>query len=170
MSNDVYALHIPKNSYEENLVSFKSFSQTKNLFYNLIQKNPRIRFNEIVRHTGLKNGVVSYHLLQLERQGNIRAIRTPRVTRFYTLDISKNSQKIIARLRQKTPNKIISVLLKKSFSFKELVQLVGKSPSNTSYYLTKLIEDEIIDDFFIRKVRHYKINSEKFDKICDLIS
>ncbi len=169
MNNVIHALHKQKTSCEKTQTQ-NFFSHPKNLFFNLIQKNPGIRFNEIMRLTGLKNGVVSYHLLSLERQGKIRSVRTPRVTRFYSLEISEDSQKIIMRLRQKTPYKIITSLLDESLSFKELVQKVGKSPSNTSYYLTKLIEDKLVEDFLIHKIHHYKINSEKLDEICNLIS
>ena len=170
MNNVIHALHKQERQCEKTQTHFEFFSYPKNLFFNLIQKNPGIRFNEIMRLTGLKNGVVSYHLLSLERQGKICSVRTPRVTRFYTLEISEDSQKIIMRLRQKTPYKIITSLLDESLSFKELVQKVGKSPSNTSHYLTKLIEDQIVIDVLKNRKRLYQISKEIHSKIFHIIS
>ena len=49
----------------------------------LIEQNPGIQFREIMRSSGLKNGVLSHYLGKLEKNGIIKAERGPRQTRFY---------------------------------------------------------------------------------------
>ena len=139
------------------------------LFFSLIENNPGIRFNEIMKLTGFKNGVVSHHTQQLEKQGRINSIRTPRVTRFYTQNISEYQQILFKWLRQKTPQKIINVLLKGGLFFKELVNKIEKSPSNTSYFISKLMKDHIISLSLKNRKIFYQINSDKRDHLLFLI-
>ena len=51
----------------------------------IIEKNPGIQFREIMRSSGLKNGVLSHYLDKLERNGIIKAYRGPRQVRFLSL-------------------------------------------------------------------------------------
>ncbi len=141
-------------------ILLENFDSRESLFFSLIQNNPGIRFNEIIKMSGLKNGVVSYYTHQLEQKGKICSVRTPRVTRFYSQNISEQSQIIFKWIRQSTPLKIILVLLDTSLSFKELVKKIGKSPSNTSHFTTKLIQDEIVSMSLKDKKRVYQINSD----------
>ena len=49
----------------------------------IIEENPGIQFREIMRSSGLKNGVLSHYLGKLEKNGIIKVIRGPRQSRFY---------------------------------------------------------------------------------------
>ena len=49
----------------------------------IIEQNPGIQFREIMRSSGLKNGVLSHYLDKLEKHGIIKVIRGPRQARFY---------------------------------------------------------------------------------------
>ena len=44
----------------------------------IIEQNPGIQFREIMRSSGLKNGVLSHYLGKLEKNGVIKANRGPR--------------------------------------------------------------------------------------------
>lgn len=151
------------------MTHLENFNSRGSLFFSLIENNPGIRFNEIMKLTGLKNGVTSYYTQQLEYQGKIYSVRTPRVTRFYTQNISEHIQILFKWLRQKTPQKILKALLNGGLFFKELVNKVEKSPSNTSYFISKLVNDHIICLSLKNKKRFYQINSDKKDQLFFLI-
>jgi len=90
---------VTQNKQIENSNDFSALSSRESLFINLINRNPGIRYLELKSLTGLCNGVISYYLQQLELNGLIKSVRTPRVSSFYPISMSKLSQKIIRRSR-----------------------------------------------------------------------
>ena len=104
---------ITQNKQIENSNDFSTLSSRESIFINLINKNPGIRYLELKSLTGLSNGVISYHLQQLELNGLIKSVRTPRVSSFYPLSMSELSQKIFRRSRQITPKRILLALIQK---------------------------------------------------------
>ena len=133
-----------------------------------IKKNPGIRFRELMKQIGISNGVMSYYLRKLENHDHIWTERTPRVTRFYSNDLLEDEAKLVKRLRQTTPKKILLALIENDkLTFKELVSKIGKSPSTTSFYLTQLIHDNIISTTKSNFVQVY-FNTEK-KRIANLI-
>ena len=101
-----------------------------------IKKNPGIRFTEIMNNVGVKNGVLSHYVKKLEDSGSIHADRSPRVVRFYSPDLSPEEQKLVTRLRQETPKRILVILLKnKQLTFKQIVATIKKSSLSFNGYL-----------------------------------
>ena len=128
----------------------------------IIEKNPGIKFREIMRATGMKNGVLSHHTRRLEEKGVISVERTPRLTRFYPLGVDKKEFRLIANLRQETPKNILLALLAKDgLTFKELVENVKRSQSTVSLYLTQLVEDGIVDSKYIYLKRKFEIKDKE---------
>jgi len=80
---------ITQNKQIENSNDSSTLSGRESLFINLINKNPGIRYLELKSLTGLSNGVVSYYLRQLESDGYVKSVRTPRVS-FFTLYLYLN--------------------------------------------------------------------------------
>src|SRR5574340_1218971 len=112
----------------------------------IIEKNPGIKFREIMRETGLKNGVLSYHARKLEENGSVKIDRKSGETRFYPLFVTEEESLVISSLRRDTQRYILLSLLDgKSLSFNEIVQKVKKAPSTISTFLSKLVEDGIIE-------------------------
>ena len=110
-----------------------------------IKRNPGIRFRELMKIIGVKNGIMSYYIRKLEATGDIRIERTPRVSRFYSYDLSEEESKLVKRLRQETPKRIlVSLVENNTLTFQELVQNIRKAPSTTSFYLKQLVSDNII--------------------------
>ena len=111
----------------------------------IIEKNPGIKFREIMRETGLKNGVMSYHVKKIEESGSVKIERKSGETRFYPLFVTETESIIIKALRQDTPRHILLSLLDDSeLAFNEIVQKVHRSPSTVSTFLTRLADNEII--------------------------
>ena len=111
-----------------------------------IKSNPGIRFRELMKKVGITNGVMSHYLRKLEENESVWIERTPRVTRFYSSDLSEDEAKLVKRLRQETPKKILVALVQNDqLTFKEIVLKIAKSPSTTSFYLSQLVQENIIN-------------------------
>ena len=115
------------------------------MIFSEIKSNPGIRFRELMKQFSITNGVMSYYLRKLEKNESVWVERTPRVTRFYSSDLSEDEAKLVKRLRQETPKKILVELVQNDqLTFKELVAKICKSPATTSFYLSQLVKDNIV--------------------------
>ena len=135
----------------------------------LIQKNPGIKFREIMRFTGMKNGVLSHYLGKLEQDRTVQVHRSTRQTRFYPLTITEEESKVIKALRRQTPRDILKVLiLNENLQFSEIVKQVKKAPSTVSLYLSQLLEDEIVKLQYIDRKKSYQIKDRYLlDKLIE---
>lgn len=124
----------------------------------IIEKNPGIKFREIMRETGMKNGVLEYYTNKLEKEGTVKVERKPGQTRFFSPNIVDNDILLIKNLRQETPRQILVVLLKhEMLSFSELVKNVKKSPATISIYLTQLKNDDIVETTLVNLKRYHRV-------------
>jgi len=86
--------------------------ETRREIYNLILKNPGLHFREIKRRTNLPIGSLQYHLSKLNKYGLIFKKFDNSYNRYYaSKSVGKKETDIINLLRQKTPLKIILLLL-----------------------------------------------------------
>ena len=138
------------------------------MIFSEIKSNPGIRFRELMKQSGISNGVMSYYLRKLEQSESVWVERTPRVARFYTSDLSADEAKLVKRLRQATPKKILIALVEnEQLTFQELVAKISKSPSTTSFYLSQLVEENIINTSKSDFVKVY-FNAER-KRVANLI-
>ncbi|CDI05743.1 winged helix-turn-helix transcriptional regulator [Candidatus Nitrosotenuis uzonensis] len=114
----------------------------------LVNNNPGIRYSEIMRLTGLKNGVLSHHLSKIEQSGKILIERTPRVARIYPCGMQKEQTMIIKNLRNQTAAAILLKLLCGDASFKDLVTETKKSQGTVSLCLKSLCDDGLVERIF----------------------
>ena len=136
----------------------------------IIQKNPGIKFREIMRVTGFKNGVLSHYLGKLEKAGTVQVVRESRQTRFYPLEISNVESKVIKSLRRETPRNILHCLMlnKKGLEFSQIVDKVGKAPSTVSLYLSQLVDDGTVDLFLEDRKKKYLVHDRMVvDKLIE---
>ena len=130
----------------------------------IIEQNPGIQFREIMRSSGLKNGVLSHYLAKLERNGIIKAHRGPRQARFYSPQITEDESIAIKALRKQTPRDLLLALVKEDgLEFSQLVKEVNKSPSTVSLYLSQLVDNGLVETKFVQLKKRYHI------KVRDLI-
>ena len=128
------------------------------LILKTIEKNPGIRYREIMGELGLKNGTLSHHLQKLEEQSVLRVERTPRIARFYSLSVNEAEIPIIKRLRQETPRRILRLLLDlDEVNFSEMFLRIKRSPGTTSRYITELVDDGIVKDRFEKGKRFFSL-------------
>jgi predicted transcriptional regulator len=135
---------------------------------NIVEKNPGIKFREIMRETGLKNGVLSYHARKLEENGSVKIDRKSGETRFYPLFVTEEESILITSLRRDTQRYILLSLLEgKLLTFNEIVQKVKKAPSTVSTFLAKLVDDQIIEIRSIELKKAYGLKN--IDMVHEII-
>ena len=127
-----------------------------NTVLEIVNKNPGIRFNEIMRVSNIRNGTLSHYVKKLEDAKSIELERTPRVTRLYPAGISSEEAKICKYLTKPSQKKLIFFLLKKgSATSLEIRDFIKKSPSVVSVNLNELFKEKIIE-------KRYDIPSNKY--------
>jgi predicted transcriptional regulator len=110
-----------------------------------IEKNPGIRYRELLRKTGLVNGVLTYHLAALEKSDMIRVDRQPGTTRYYMLTISDNEVNILKYVRHTPLRQILLFILEHDLcTFNEIVGHIEKAPSTVSSHLRRLKDGGVI--------------------------
>ena len=130
--------------------------ERRELILEVIEKNPGIRFNEIMRITNMKNGTLSHYVKKLEDDNDIELERTPRVTRLYPAGISKDEAEICKYLNTPTQKKILLFILeKKIVTSIQVRDHIKKSPSVVSVNLNELFKAKII-------TKKYEIPANKF--------
>jgi len=135
----------------------------------IIEQNPGIQFREIMRSSGLKNGVLSHYLGKLEKNGVVKVIRGPRQVRFYPPRITEDESIVIKALRKQTPRDLLLALIKDDgLEFSELVREVKKSPSTVSLYLSQLVEDGLVEIRLVDLKKRYHIKArDTIDKLIE---
>jgi len=135
-----------------------------------IENNPGIRYRELLRLTGLVNGVLSYHLATLERSELIVVQRSIRETRYFPANVTSEETKILRHLRNKPERQIIIQLLKQEMcTFRELMECTSKTPSMISTYTKRLANDGIItvkrgQTFNLYSIKHHEAIAEILSK------
>ena len=123
-----------------------------------------IRYRELLRITGVSNGVLSYHLNHLDNSGKVRVHRiNNRVTRYFSHDVSPVESNVIGLLRQNTTRTIIIYMLESGpCGFNDIVAFTKKVPSTISWHLSRLKDANIIN---VRKQNELNFYEIKIDKI-----
>ena len=139
------------NSVQEKIIQF-------------VNDFPGIRYRELLRMTGVSNGVLSYHLNLLDNSGKVRVHRVNnRVTRYFSHEVSSLESNVIGLLRQNTTRKIIIYILKNGpCGFSDIVNHTKKVPSTVSWHLTRLKDANIIKVHKQNELNYYEVKIDKF--------
>lgn len=135
----------------------------------IIEQNPGIQFRELMRTSGLKNGVLSHYIGKLEKNGIIKVVRGPRQARFFPPKITEEESVVIKALRKDTPRSILLALIKDDgLEFNQIVKEVKKSPSTVSLYLSQIVEDELVEIRIVELKKRYYIKARGLiDKLIE---
>ena len=110
-----------------------------------IGENPGIRYRELLRLINSSNGVLSYHINKLEKKELVNVDRKSRITRFFPRNISNEIMVLLGILRNQTSYEIMKLLYEGGpVSQSEIVKYTRKSASTISWYMKKLLGDNII--------------------------
>ena len=141
----------------------------KDTVIGLIKKIPGVSYNEIVRETGLSNGVVSHYLIKLMESGDVEKECIKR-GKYFLKNVPKKDRKMIILLRNNTNNEIFKLLMEnfnnnKIDSQNEISKKVNKSASTISVSLKDLQRNNIIERVIMNK--NSKISSDIGFKILN---
>ncbi len=128
-----------------------------------IEEYPGLRYRQLLRLTNIVNGVLEYHLKQLERAKQIRVNRSrSKETRYYPINTPDEEFDIIGYVRNEPSRRIISYLLEhRSCTFNEIVEYTDKAPSTTSWQLKRLKHAGIVSLRYYKQHQIYELtNSE----------
>ena len=136
-----------------------------------VNEIPGIRYRELLRITGVSNGVLSYHLNLLDNSGKIRVNRlNNRVTRYFSYDVSLHETYVIGLLRQETSRKIIMYILEKgTCGFNEIILHTRKVPSTISWHMARLKAANIVKVRKQYEFNYYEIGMDRLI-LQDLLS
>jgi predicted transcriptional regulator len=136
-----------------------------------VNEIPGIRYRELLRITGISNGVLSYHLNLLDNSGKIRVNRVNnRVTRYFSYDVSLHETYVIGLLRQETSRKIIMYILEKgTCGFNDIIIHTRKVPSTISWHMARLKAANIVKVRKQYEFNYYEIGMDNLI-LQDLLS
>lgn len=118
---------------------------TKTILLGHIEATPGVRYRELLRMTGLVNGVLTYHLAVLEKAGAIKVDRQARITRYYPVNISDTEYAVLKFVRHEPVRQIVLFMLDHDLcTFNEIVDHTGKAPSTVSSHLKRLKEAGVV--------------------------
>jgi predicted transcriptional regulator len=128
-----------------------------------VNEIPGIRYRELLRMTGLSNGVLSYHLRFLDNIGKIRVNRVNnRVTRYFSYDVSLHETYVIGLLRQETSRKIIMYILENgSCGFNDIIIHTRKVRSTISWHMARLKAANIVKVRKQYEFNYYEIGMDR---------
>lgn len=120
-------------------------ANTQILLMKQIEQTPGIRYRELLRLTGLVNGVLTYHLAALERANVIKITRESRMTRYYPVSVSDQESAILKFIRREPIRQILLFVLEHDMcTFNEIVDHTQKAPSTVSSHLRRLREAGVV--------------------------
>jgi len=153
------------NKYE------KKNNSIRERIFQFIDESPGIRYRELLRITGLTNGVLSYHLNLLNNSGKVKINRVnDRVTRYFSHDVPIDEFNLIGLFRKPTTRKIITYILEsETCGFNDIVVHTNKVPSTISWHLSKLTDANIIKVRKQNEFKYYEIGINKL-KLQELLS
>jgi DNA-binding MarR family transcriptional regulator len=131
--------------YSSTASSFDTLPELQIKLLLFISENPGIRYRELLRLINSSNGVLSYHINKLEKMELVNVDRKSRITRFFPRNISNEIMALLGILRNQTSYEIMKLLYESGpVSQSEIVKYTRKSASTISWYIKKLLGDNII--------------------------
>lgn len=160
-------------------ISYQHNPRVSNLLQ-IISESPGLTFTEIMRRSGLANGVLSHYLTNMEKRTMIRSTRGKKMTWYFLPHHPIEEDHIIISLRKETSKNILSFLLTKNqATFVEITKAAKKSPPVVSITLSQLQDLGLVKatNGFVKKYEvanpdlmmrlSEKIDSTMFEKIKD---
>jgi len=128
---------------------YKRSQEIRKKIHYLIVQNPGLHLSRIAELLEMSIPSVDYHLLCMERNREILAVKDEKgyYKRYYVGENKSGKQEtiIFEIISKKIPLKIVLLLLKyRTLQHKEILKRVPIASSTLSYHLAQLIENEIL--------------------------
>lgn len=132
-----------------------------NQILELVNEHPGLNFRDIMRLTGLKNGVISYHVKKLEYKNQLTVKRKTGNTRFFPLDVNEAESILLEMIRRPTPKDIILLLEKNpsGLTLNQIVEYTCKAQSTISVNLQLLTAKKILSIRFHNRKKIFTLKN-----------
>lgn len=142
--------------------------EVRKKIYNTIKRNPGLHFRELQRRVGIATGAMQYHLDYLMKKHLIKTEREIKFLRYYLVRQTFEETDLMSLLRQESIRKIIVFLMQRRFANNtNISQVVGLSPSTTSWHLEKLVENGVVEKSRRGRKTYFKIVDK--ERIANLL-
>ena len=120
--------------------------ESRRRIYDYLLANPGVHLRRIGRALGMSTGMLSYHLMYLEREGMLKSETDGHRKRYFIARAFMEAQRrILGVLRQRVPRKIIvEILTHGERTFTELREATGVSKSTLSYHLQHMMDRDLL--------------------------
>lgn len=130
--------------------------------YRIVLKCAGCHFRELERRSKFSIGILKYHLDYLSRHNIIKQEKFGNNIRYFPIQLSDKERKIIGFIRSKSIRKIILCLMSNyEVTYREIVRFVGLSPSTTSWYLGRLVNNGFVESAEKNGLVYYRLKVQK---------
>jgi predicted transcriptional regulator len=172
MKNNVIGSSAVITSFHNEQQEDDQLSDIQNKLIRHINEQPGIRYRELLRLSGLSNGVLTYHITNLEKSRQIIVDRNnkTKTTRYYSNYIPAEETDIIGCIRNNSARQIILFILDHdSCTFNEIIEYTKKAPSTISWHLKRLKAAGVISILYTGHCQHiYKVRD--FESVTNVLS
>jgi predicted transcriptional regulator len=172
MKNNVIGSSAVITSFHNEQQEDDRLSDIQNKLIRHINGQPGIRYRELLRLSGLSNGVLTYHITNLEKSRQIIVDRNnkTKTTRYYSNYIPAEETDIIGYIRNNSARQIILFILDHdSCTFNEIIEYTKKAPSTISWHLKRLKAAGVISILYTGHCQHiYKVRD--FESVTNVLS
>ncbi len=159
-----YKQYYPQEQFEK--LRDKRSCEIRKKIYMLLGQNPGLHLSRIAELLEMSVPSVDYHLLNMERNGEIFAMKGEKgyYKRYY---LEKSEQEkpeaiIFEIISKKVPLKIILLLIKyRTLQHKEILEHLNIASSTLSYHLAQLIENGIVFVQFRGEEKGYSLQNQE---------
>ncbi len=143
--------------------------ESRRRIYNYLLANPGVHLRRIGQALGMSTGMLSYHLMYLEREGMLKSETDGHRKRYFIARAFMEAQRrILGVLRQGVPRKIVlEILSNGERTFAELRDATGVSKSTLSYHLSHMMARDLLIRY--RRERESVFAIKDMDEVTRLI-
>ncbi len=144
-------------------------NENRSKIYSVIETTPGIHLRELQRVLDMPLTTLVYHLGYMTRKRIIFSETKGNIKRFYAKLLDEEDKKVLAALRQRRMRQIVlTVLVNKKTKFKFLAEQLGLPSSTLSYYLTYLVDRNILVKEKVGYESLYTVSDE--DRIAKVLT
>lgn len=143
--------------------------ESRRRIYDYLLANPGMHLRRIGRALGMSTGMLSYHLMYLEREGMLKSEADGHRKRYFIARAFMEAQRhILGVLRQDVPRRIVvDILVNGERTFAQLRETAGVSKSTLSYHLQKMMQRDLLVRF--RRERESVFAIKNMDEVTQLL-
>lgn len=141
--------------------------EVRRSIYGLLSQNPGLHLSRVANLLKMSIPLTDYHLLSMERNQEISAVKDERgyYKRYYINTgerVSGSEAQVLELLSKKTPLQIVLILLQYPIlQHKDILKYVDVSSSTLSYYLSQLVQQQIVEMRSIGTEKGYTLKDKK---------